>query len=222
MPYLDLMSKLHTSTNRNYLARVNDPEFPKPIAAKIAKKWDYDYWDGDRRINYGGYKYIPGRWKPLAERLIHQYNLSNNSKIIDVGCGKGFLLYEINQLLPKAELHGVDISQYAIENCPEGLNATMHLCPAEKFTFHSNYFDLAVSINTFHCLNNLQLEIALKEFIKVSKQSYLCVEAYDDEESKANLLYWQVTCEQFNNPDDWEWWFNKTGYTRDYSYIYFR
>ena len=55
---IDFMSALHKSTKRDYLARVNDKEFPKAKAAKLAKKFDFDYWDWDRRICYGGYNYI--------------------------------------------------------------------------------------------------------------------------------------------------------------------
>ena len=101
MKEIDLMSTLHKSTKRDYLARVNDPEFPKAKAAQLAKKFDYDYWDGDRRICYGGYKYIEGRWLDLAKNLYEFYNLEPNSKILDIGCGKGFLLYEFMNLYPE-------------------------------------------------------------------------------------------------------------------------
>ena len=67
MVYVDFMTQNHASTKRDYLARVNDKDFPKHKAATLAKQWDFDYWDGDRRINYGGYKYIPGRWLPIAK-----------------------------------------------------------------------------------------------------------------------------------------------------------
>ena len=75
MPEVDFMSVLHKSTSRDYLARVNDKNFPKAKAAKLAKKWDFDYWDGDRRINYGGYKYIEGRWEKVAKAILEHYNL---------------------------------------------------------------------------------------------------------------------------------------------------
>ena len=88
MKEIDFISSLHKSTKRDYLARVNDKEFPKYKAANLAKKWDFDYWDGDRRVNYGGYKYIPGRWSKVAEEMINHYKLESNSKILDIGCGK--------------------------------------------------------------------------------------------------------------------------------------
>ena len=80
-----------------------------------AQKFGKDYWDGPRRFGYGGHKYIPGRWKPLAKKLIKNYKLNNKSKIIDLGCGKGFLLYEIKKIIPSIEITGLDISKYAIK-----------------------------------------------------------------------------------------------------------
>ena len=116
MSEIDFMSALHKSTKRDYLARVNDKFYPKAVAAKIAKKWDFDYWDGDRRINYGGYKYIPGRWNQVVRNLINHYKLPEDCKILDIGCGKGFFLYDFKEIMPNAEVYGIDISKYAIEN----------------------------------------------------------------------------------------------------------
>ena len=90
MREIDFMGVLHKSTQRDYLARVNDSDFPKAKAAKLAKKYDFDYWDGDRRINYGGYQYIPGRWEKVARKMIETYQLNDSSKILDIGCGKGY------------------------------------------------------------------------------------------------------------------------------------
>ena len=34
---------------------------------KKAKEYEYDYWDGDRRYGYGGYKFIPEGGNPLQK-----------------------------------------------------------------------------------------------------------------------------------------------------------
>ena len=117
MAELDFMSVLHKSTQRDYLARVNDPEYPKAKAAELAKKFSEDYWDGDRRICYGGYRYLEGRWEKVARTIADHYPLPSNPKILDIGCGKGFLLYDFLKVIPDAEIHGIDISEYAIANC---------------------------------------------------------------------------------------------------------
>ena len=92
---------------------------------------------------------------------------------------------------------------------------------ATNLPWEDNYFDLVVSITTLHNLYAFDLEKALKEMERVGKNKYLCVESYRNEKEKANLLYWQVTCEAFNTPDEWRWWFKHTNYTGDYSFIYF-
>ena len=221
MGYLDLMSPLHKATTRDYLARVNDHEYPKARAAELAKQWGFDYWDGDRRINYGGYTYIPGRWAPVAKLMIEKYNLLPGSRVLDIGCGKGFQIYELSQLLPGVIVRGIDISAYAIENAHQDVKHLIDHGTAAELPYPDKYFDLVFSINTLHNLHNRELDKALREMRRVSEHQYLCVESYRNETEKTNLLYWQVTCEQFNNPDDWEWWFKKTGFDGDYSFIYF-
>ncbi len=220
--YFDLMSVLHKSTKRDYLARVNDKKFPKYKAATLAKKYDYDYWDGDRRINYGGYHYRPGYWTPIAEKMIKKYKLNNKSKVLDIGCGKGFLLYEIKKLLNSNTMFGVDISKYAIKNSHEGIKSDLKLSSSTKLPFGDNYFDFVYSINTFHNLHIYDLEKSILELNRVSKRNkYICVESYRNEKEKSNLLYWQVTCETFFNPKEWEWFFKKNNYDGNYSFIYF-
>jgi len=215
------MSPLHKATTRDYLARVNDPEYPKARAAELAKQWGFDYWDGDRRINYGGYNYIPGRWAPVAKMMIEHYGLKAGSKVLDVGCGKGFQMFELTQVLPGLEVHGLDISTYAIEHAHAEIKHLIKRGTAAKLPYRDQEFDLVFSINTLHNLANRDLDAALREMERVGKQKYLCVESYRNEAEKANLLYWQVTCEQFNSPDDWAWWFGVTNYTGDYSLIFF-
>jgi SAM-dependent methyltransferase len=222
MAYIDFLSVIHKSTKRDYLARVNDPEYPKAKAAELAKRWDYDYWDGDRRINYGGYRYMEGRWEKVARAMADHYHLKAGDKVLDIGCGKGFLLFDFTKVVPGIEVTGIDISGYAISNSKEEVKDRLQVCNATVLPFPDKSFDLVYSLNTLHNLHCYDLDKALREMQRVAKQNkYLCVESYRDENEKANLLYWQVTCESFCTPEEWDWWFKQTGYTGDYSFIYF-
>jgi SAM-dependent methyltransferase len=222
MAYIDFMSPLHKSTRRDYLARVNDPELPKAKAAKLAKQFAFDYWDGDRRINYGGYRYMEGRWEKVARLMAERYGLKAGDRILDIGCGKGFLLYDFTKVVPGIEVYGIDVSTYAIENSKEEIRGRLQVGNATSLPWPDKTFDFVYSINTLHNLHNYDLDKALREMERVGKTNkYLCVEAYRTEEEKANLLYWQVTCEAFCTPEEWEWWFKQTGYTGDHSFIYF-
>ena len=104
---LNLVTPLHKKTTRDYVARMVDD---KVACMRKAKEYEFHYWDGDRRYGYGGYKYLPGRWKPVAEALIDHYQLKPGDKVLDVGCGKAFLLYELQLAMPGLQLVGFDIS----------------------------------------------------------------------------------------------------------------
>jgi len=222
MAYIDFLSVVHKSTKRDYLARVNDPDFPKAVAAERAKKWDFDYWDGDRRINYGGYKYMPGRWEKVAKAMADHYGIKPGDKILDVGCGKGFLLYDFTLVVPGVEVYGIDVSQYAVDNAKEEVRDRLTVGSATRLPWPDHHFDLVYSLNTLHNLHCYDLDPALREIERVGKKNkYICVESYRNEVEKANLLYWQVTCEAFNTPEEWAWWFKQTGYAGDHSFIYF-
>ncbi len=219
MAYIDFLSPLHNATKRDYLGRVI--EYPKAEAAKIAKKFGYDFWDGDRKFGYGGYKY-DGRWKQVAAPLIDHYKLKPGDRILDVGCGKAFLLHEMKQIIPELEVVGIDISEYAIENAKPEVKPFLQVGNAVELPFEDNSFDFVITINTLHNLYCQTLEKALKELERVGKRDkYMVVESYRNDEEKVNLMYWVLTGECYFTPEEWEWWFRHCGYTGDHSYIFF-
>jgi len=216
---LNIISPLHKKTNRDYIGRMNDN---KVECMKVARRYDESYWDGDRKYGYGGYKYIPGRWEPVARKLIETYNLPEDAKILDVGCGKGFLLYELQKLLPKSRLVGFDISKYAVENSKEEIKDNLYLHKAQDhLKFDDKEFDLVISITTLHNLNIYDLKSALNEIERVGKNKFIVIESYRNEEELFNLECWALTAEAFFNPEEWIWLFDDFGYTGDYEFIYF-
>ena len=220
MAYIDFVQKIHSSTTRDYLQRVTD--FPKAHCAKIAKEFGKDYFDGERQYGYGGYRYIEGRWLPLAEDLARHYNLKAGDRVLDVGCGKGFLLHELTRAVPGIEVAGLDISTYAIEHSKEEVKPFLRVGNAVELPYPDHSFDLVVSINTLHNLRIYDLVSALREVERVSRRhKYLVVDGYRTEEEKANLMYWQITCECFFTPEEWEWIFQQAGFTGDFACIFY-
>lgn len=215
----NFITSLHQSSKRDYLERMNDEKIECMIEAK---KYEENYWDGNRRYGYGGYKYIKDRWKPLAENLIRNYNLSATSKVLDVGCGKGYLLFEIKKLIPDIKIFGLDNSDYGIKNSHNEVKPyiTKHRAQ-DKFPYSNNEFDLVISITTLHNLRIFDLEKSLKEIERVGKNGYLVVESYRNENELFNLECWALTCESFFDVDEWIWLFKQFGYHGDYEFIFF-
>jgi ubiquinone/menaquinone biosynthesis C-methylase UbiE len=215
---MNIVTPLHKRARREYLPRMVDD---KVHCMLKAKEYEYDYWDGDRRYGYGGYKY-DGRWKPLAQTYIDTYGLDNNSKVLDVGCGKAHLLHEIAQLLPGAEVHGFDISKHGLADAPEAIRPRLfHYRAQDVYPFGDKYFDLVISNGCLHNLRLFELKTACAEIERVGKQGYIMLESYRNELEQFNLQCWALTCESFFDTAEWIWLYRHFGYTGDYEFIYF-
>jgi ubiquinone/menaquinone biosynthesis C-methylase UbiE len=216
---LQVISTLHKGTKRDYLPRMNNDKIE---CMKVARKYDFDYWDGDRKYGYGGYRYMPGRWAGVAQMLISHYKLPKNAKILDVGCGKAYLLFEIKQLLPECTIVGFDFSNYAIENAKEEIKDKLFVHKAQdKYPFKDKEFDLVISLTTLHNLHLFDLRKALQEVERVGKNKYIVVESFRNEAELFNLQCWALTANAFFTPEEWVWLFKEFGYTGDYEFIYF-
>ena len=182
---------------------------------KESKKFGQKYFDGPRKYGYGGY-YYDGRWKPVAKKIISHYKLKKGSKILDVGCGKGFLIKDLQDL--GMDVYGLDISEYAIKNCHNDISARIHLGSANKLPFKSNTFDFTISINCIHNLNPKNCIIAIKEMMRVTKTNkiFVQVDSYDTKEDKRLFLNWVLTATTHFYPSGWIKLFKKAKYKGDW------
>jgi ubiquinone/menaquinone biosynthesis C-methylase UbiE len=165
---------------------------------------------------------MPGRWKLVAEALIQIYSLKPGDKVLDVGCGKAFLLYEMQLLIPKLQLVGFDISQHGLsQKHPEFKGTLFRHRAQEKYPFGDKEFDLVISLATLHNLHIFELKTALGEIERVGKQKYIMLESYRNEKEMFNLECWALTAESLFDTDEWIWLYEHFGYTGDYEFIYF-
>jgi SAM-dependent methyltransferase len=216
---LNIVTPLHQLTKRDYIGRMMDDK----VACMLkAKEYEFDYWDGNRRYGYGGYRYIEGRWKPAAQSLIDIYGLKGSAKILDVGCGKAYLLYELKRLLPDAQIVGFDISRHGLADAKEEVRAHLFRYKAQDtYPFGDKQFDLVISLGCLHNLRIFELRSALREIERVGQNKYIMVESYRNEQEQFNLQCWALTCESFFDTSEWIWLYNHFGYSGDYEFIYF-
>lgn len=216
---LNIVTPLHQATKRDYLGRMNDD---KVACMMKAKEYEFDYWDGDRRFGYGGYRFIEGRWKPVAQALIDIYGLTNESSVLDVGCGKAFLLYEMKKLLPGLKVAGFDISKHGLAEAKEEVRPYLFNYRAQDpYPFGDKSFDLVITLGCFHNLRVFELQTALREVERVGKQAYVMLEGYRNELELFNLECWALTAESLFHTSEWIWLYEHFGYTGDYEFIYF-
>ena len=217
MKILNLITKNHKKTKRKFIERMVDNKIE---AMRVARLYEYDYWDGKRRYGFGGYNYIQDYWTPVAKKLIKKFKLTNKSRILDIGCGKGFLLFEIKKILKNITIEGVDISKHAIKNSKEEVKKYLKRIDINNYKFKGKY-DLIISINTLHNLEIDDLSKVVKKIVKFSKNSYIAVEGYRNIEELFNLQCWALTANTFFSKNEWIWFLRNLNYNRNLEIIYF-
>jgi ubiquinone/menaquinone biosynthesis C-methylase UbiE len=187
----------------------------------IARQYGRDYFDGDRRLGYGGYYYHPRFWQDTVRRIRDYYQLPNRVSILDVGCAKGFMLYDFKELIPGATVAGIDISEYSIEHAIETIKPFLRVGNAKDLPYEDNSFDLVISLSTIHNLRLRECKQTLREIQRVTRaHAFITVDAWRTDEERRQLEQWVLTAYTYMHVDDWKKLFEEVGYTGDYYWFF--
>lgn len=210
---IDLLAK-YPRTQRKVMERGSEKtEEDRQIARRFGK----EFFDGDRRQGYGGFYYQSRFWEPVIPDFQQHFNLKAGSRVLDVGCAKGFMLYDMHRLIPGIEVIGMDISEYAIRNAKEEIAPYLQTGDARSLPFNDNSFDVVISINTVHNLECDECAKALREIERVSRRgAFITVDAYRNDEEHERMNAWNLTARTFMHVDEWKAFFKEVGYTGDY------
>jgi SAM-dependent methyltransferase len=210
---IDLLAK-YPKSNRN----VDERGLEKTDKDReIARRFGKEFFDGDRRNGYGGFNYNSKFWEPVVPDFQKHFSLNSKSSVLDVGCAKGFMIYDISKLIPGITVKGIDISDYAIENAILEVKDKVQVADAKNLPFEDNSFDVVISINTVHNLEIDECGRALQEIERVSRgKSFITVDAFRNEQEKERMLAWNLTGRTIMSTQDWTNFFDKVGYTGDY------
>jgi len=206
------------------------PRSTKPLSSRItvngedlriARQFGKEYFDGDRKYGYGGYHYNPRFWTETVKHIRDYYKLAPDVSILDVGCGKGFMLHDFKLLIPDASIAGIDISEYAYENAMDDIKPFMKIGNAKELPFPDKSFDLVVAINTVHNLPFDECRQAIREIQRISRyNSFIVVDAWRNDEERERHFKWVVTCLTAMHVDDWQLLFKEVGYKGDYYWTF--
>jgi ubiquinone/menaquinone biosynthesis C-methylase UbiE len=216
MAEVDLM-KYYPRSSKPFSSRVSITQED----LQIARRFDRDYFDGDRKYGYGGYHYHEKFWSQTVKYIKEYYDLADTSSILDVGCGKGFMLNDFKMLMPEAEIMGLDISKYAFENALPDVKPYIKVGNAKQLPFPDKSFDLVIGINVVHNLPVNECKQAIAEIERVSRQhKFIVVDAWRDEQERIRHENWVVTCLTAMHVNMWEELFLNVGYTGDYYWTF--
>jgi len=183
----------------------------------VARRFDKSFFDGDRRHGYGGFNYHPRFWQPVIPTMQSHFGLTAASSVLDVGCGKGFMMHDMAELIPGITVKGLDVSRYAIENSIEDMRPHVQVADAKELPFADKSFDVVIAINTIHNLEREECAEALREIERVKRRgAFVTVDAYGNEEEKRRMYAWNLTARTIMSVDEWKEFFREAGYTGDY------
>jgi SAM-dependent methyltransferase len=183
----------------------------------IAKRFGKDFFDGSRSHGYGGFRYNPKFWEAVIPTFQHHWDLKSGDSLLDIGCAKGFMLYDLKRIIDGIKVCGIDISKYAIENAHPEIKKYCRIGNASELPFDDNSFDVLISITTLHNLEESDFIKALNEIERVKvRGSFITVDAYRNNEEKERMDAWNLTAKTVMHVDLWKELFRDVGYTGDY------
>lgn len=210
---IDLL-KNYPKTKRDTSERANTKT---EVDREIARKFGKEFFDGERKHGYGGFNYNPKFWQPVIPTFIDYWKLNSNSSVLDVGCAKGFMLYDIKKFIPNIKVSGIDISDYAINCADKKISKFLKVGNAKSLPYENNSFDVVISINTIHNLDKEECGMAIREISRVSKKnSFITVDAFRTEEEKKRMFEWNLTAKTILSVDEWKQFFKENNYKGDY------
>lgn len=186
----------------------------------IARKFDKRYFDSERRFGYGGYSYDPKFFANVVKDFIYHYELGVGDKVLDVGCAKGFMLFDFVKKLPGLDVRGIDISNYALDTALPNLKKYLDHGCCSKLPYEDNSFDLVISISTIHNLDLDGVRLALREITRVSRgKSFVKVNGYRNLVEREALEKWNLVAKTILHEEEWKELFFEVGYTGDYDFF---
>lgn len=104
-------------------------------------------WDG------AGYGHISDLQRTMASNSIAAVTVNGDERVLDVGCGDGYVTRLIADRLPNGSVLGIDPSPRMIAAAQPSDNAQFEIGDVTTMSFDSE-FDLAVSFNALHWVHD--------------------------------------------------------------------
>lgn len=202
---MDVIDFFGSSRPRSAEERIRKIEAYVPGPGKRGDflRYGYDYFDNeDFGVGYGGYHY-DGRYAGSVDKMISHYRLTPESRVLELGCAKGFILFEF--LRRGIAVAGIDISEYAVENALPEVRPFIRQGSCERLEWGDGTFDLVYSKETLPHLTETQLVSAIAEVRRVCRGDdiFLEIQVGNDDRACQLISVWDETHQTVRSS---EWW----------------
>lgn len=164
------------------------------------------YFDGKKAYpGYGGYTY-DSRFSEPVKKLVDRLKLDKNDKIIELGCAKGFILYEFWKLGFRNIL-GQDVSNYAIKNSKTEIKGMLMPKCISKIEAKDNSVKLLFSKEVLPHLSIQKMMKTFNEISRVIKDDgiiYLEIQTGSDKQALNKMRLWDPTHKIVKTKNWWE------------------
>lgn len=136
------------------------------------EQFNHEYYGGGARGGFTRYDWNdPEQQKQLELKWdVCRWNSDYNS-ILFVGCAKGFEVRYFQE--HGKDAHGVDISQYAIENCEKSVNHLCHRFDGMNISIPDNSVDMVAAFDVLTLVPSEMLEKLTSEIVRVARHKIL-------------------------------------------------
>lgn len=139
--------------------------------AKDGSWYDEDYWERARESGKGGFtgpytwERLQSYFKDTAKHIVKSFNPDT---VLDVGCGKGYLVTALRYLGVKA--YGMDFSEYAVKHCPDSVKDFIQVKDVTKGKpdFDIKKFSLVISTDVLEHIDESKINSVLKRITSLS------------------------------------------------------
>lgn len=175
---------------------------------RLGKQFNRDYYEDGIRKHISGYEdyhFMPTRSFPEAVSIrdgLRQEGITFNT-VVDYGCAKGFLVYALTML--EFDARGVDISQYAIENCLPQVKERVCLLD-QNLTTTVQPVDLVIAKDVLEHVPEEDMPDVLADFKRVANHVLIVVPLGDGD--RFRVREYEVDTTHRTRKDE-AWWINK-------------
>lgn len=168
--------------------------------------YDEGYWEQGIGSNYRSYG-DDGGWRPTLDAMMQSKLIRPGDEVLEIACAKGWFVYHGREA--GLEMHGVDISEWAIQYCCRPVTEWLKVGDAANLPYGDATFDAICHWEFLEHVPEEHLDQVLGEMERVSRPgatmfARIALEGSEQAEHDADCTHFTMKPR--------EWWEQRLGH----------